>query len=200
MIGTTVTRNTLRAPLTTITLQARAPFCGKAIPDLSLNLCHDDLRAVMNLHLPIIHYFKNRWQNNARLKPADSAEKLPTPAVKQLDTFVQSNNVRCHSMTTCLHRQLVFTMVPETALMPSNNNAPSPRFRHVSVVTKHTKVLLFICFICIQFGNTQRRTRITQMFTSNIPVGLYDLDCQVVCECPKKVRILYNSKFRTKNM
>ena len=42
---------------TTIILKVEASYCGKASPDLLLSQCHDDLRVVINLHVPNIHCF-----------------------------------------------------------------------------------------------------------------------------------------------
>jgi len=65
-------------------LQVGAYYCGRASPDLSLNQCHDDLRVVINLNVPYIHYFSVRvapqtmpaWNRSAVRK------SLSSPALK----------------------------------------------------------------------------------------------------------------------
>ena len=69
-------------PLTTTSLLVGPSYCGKASTDLSLNQCHDDLRLVINLHVPNIYYFtalRTGSQNNARLKPVRCAKKVAEP-------------------------------------------------------------------------------------------------------------------------
>jgi len=72
-------------------IQVAASYCGKASPDLSLNQCHDGLRAGTNLHVPNIVLWRAGTKNNARLKPVHSAKKVADHcSLTSLNTYEHS--------------------------------------------------------------------------------------------------------------